>query len=88
MCLLRTLDIVQSLSCVVKGNDIFICCYQYKTSPMRVSGLDAQTHATSIDGMAAIESHLRVSDEYLISCTIFCLLLSKKCRNCLCDNCG
>jgi hypothetical protein len=36
--------------------------------------------------MAIIESHLCVSDEYLISCNFF--LFSKKCGNYLCDNCG
>jgi hypothetical protein len=44
---------------------------QYKTSPVRVARLDARTHATSIDGIAAIESHLCVSDEYLSSCIFF-----------------
>jgi hypothetical protein len=38
---------------------------------MRVARLDARTHATSIYVMAIMESHLRVFDEYLISCTIF-----------------
>jgi hypothetical protein len=45
---------------------------------MRVAGLNARTHATSIDGMTAIESHQRVSDEYLIICTIFLFVLIQK----------
>jgi hypothetical protein len=45
---------------------------------MSVAGLDARTHATSIDGMAAIESHLRISDGYLISCTIFLFVVMQK----------
>jgi hypothetical protein len=38
---------------------------------MRVAELDVRTEATSIDGMAAIKSHMCFSDEHLISCTIF-----------------
>jgi hypothetical protein len=36
---------------------------------MRIAGLDARTHAIAIIGMAAIESHLRVSNEYIFTCT-------------------
>ena len=49
---------------------------QYKTSPMRVAGLDARTHAIDIEGMAATESHLRVTDEYIFTSIFFlCVII-------------
>ena len=42
---------------------------------MRVAGLDARTHAMDINGMAAIESHLRVYDEYLFTSTFLVLVV-------------
>ena len=73
MCLFETVDIIQCLVMLSNAMIYLHVVTQYKTLFKRVAGLDKRTQAISIDGMDAMESHLRVSDEYL--CTSTCLVL-------------